>query len=336
MRSWLLPTRVVHVHLTRVCNLACAHCYSSSGPSSKGGLDLGSTLDALSVLRAHHYEVVSVSGGEPFVYPELDEFIRGSANLGYQINLVTNGTLISEARLQRILGYLNLVAVSLDGAPDRHNAIRGRPDAFSKACAGIEVLRTLGVPFAISFCVSGRSLPDLQWVYEFSDEVGAKILHLHPLVMVGRAKEECTDIALRGTDRARLFLAAEILNTRCKCPRVQVDLAPVDELVDFCEQLSRRGDTQKHLLSDVVNPLVLDEKGRLFPFAYGIDQEYLVGRIGKNLSSEISKFLGTAQGGIKALVEAASIEARASQEQFVEWYEHMVTASQIAGSRHAG
>ena len=32
MRSGFLPDRIIHLHPTRLCNLACLHCYSESDP----------------------------------------------------------------------------------------------------------------------------------------------------------------------------------------------------------------------------------------------------------------------------------------------------------------
>jgi Fe-coproporphyrin III synthase len=38
-RSGFLPDRIVHLHPTRLCNLACLHCYSTSAPSFTEALD---------------------------------------------------------------------------------------------------------------------------------------------------------------------------------------------------------------------------------------------------------------------------------------------------------
>src|SRR6266404_6922411 len=120
MRSGFLPARIVHVHPTRLCNLACAHCYSSSSPHFSTTLDLGLLLDVLGELRTEGYEVLSVSGGEPLVYRGLLGLLRGAAKLGYRIHLVTNGLLLTRDRLATMRDCLDQVAVSFDGAGDTH------------------------------------------------------------------------------------------------------------------------------------------------------------------------------------------------------------------------
>src|ERR1043166_1491032 len=51
VRSGFLPDRIVHLHPTRLCNLACLHCYSESGPKEKTSLSLEELQPALLVLR---------------------------------------------------------------------------------------------------------------------------------------------------------------------------------------------------------------------------------------------------------------------------------------------
>ena len=38
-RSGFLPDRILHLHPTRLCNLACRHCYSESDPQQQAALD---------------------------------------------------------------------------------------------------------------------------------------------------------------------------------------------------------------------------------------------------------------------------------------------------------
>ena len=65
LRSGFLPDRVIHLHPTRLCNLACLHCYSESNPRQKTALDPRDLSNALYMLRAEEYVVISLSGGEP-------------------------------------------------------------------------------------------------------------------------------------------------------------------------------------------------------------------------------------------------------------------------------
>ena len=142
MASGLLTQGVVQLHPTLACNLRCAHCYSSSGPEP--GAASRSPRCSVPWIRSsgEGYEVVSISGGEPFAYRGLDQLVRGAAESGWKVHLITNGTLVDARRLAPLAPYLSAVAVSLDGGEARHNQVRGTARAFSQALAGMDALAT--------------------------------------------------------------------------------------------------------------------------------------------------------------------------------------------------
>src|SRR5438045_3483845 len=120
-RSGFMPTRVIHLHASRFCNLACKHCYSASGPDVRGALAPKSVLSTLSVLKKEGYGTLSLSGGEPLLYSGIEEVIVGAADLGFRINLITNGAPVGGRLLDLMAERVGLVAISMDGAPERHN-----------------------------------------------------------------------------------------------------------------------------------------------------------------------------------------------------------------------
>ena len=136
MRSGFLPDRIIHLHPTRLCNLACLHCYSESNPQQRTALDPEVLSSALAALRAEGYAQVSLSGGEPLVYAPLRTIVARSRALGYRVTMISNGLLVTE-RVDDVLAQLDGIAISFDGLEETHNALRGRPDAFRRACAAI-------------------------------------------------------------------------------------------------------------------------------------------------------------------------------------------------------
>jgi Fe-coproporphyrin III synthase len=68
--------KVLQLHPTRRCNLRCLHCYSSSAPTENSALDATLLLGAIADASAHGYNTVSISGGEPLLYPGLSSLLR--------------------------------------------------------------------------------------------------------------------------------------------------------------------------------------------------------------------------------------------------------------------
>ncbi|WBK01120.1 radical SAM protein [Methylocystis parvus] len=273
-RSGFLPARTIHLHPTRLCNLTCRHCYSHSSPHRRSHLDLATLLRALAALRGEGYEQLSVSGGEPLLYPRLDALVSAAQDQGYRLSLITNGSTITPANVP-LLASLDFVAVSVDGREPLHNQIRGQKDAFARTMRGLRRLREAGARFAIIFAATRQSLVDIVPVAEIAMQHGAVALHLRPLVLTGRAAANCGDLGLRQTDLDRLFLIAHALRHELgKELAIQLDLVPASAaLANRCayRALAENSDGP---LSDLINPLVISADGVAKPLTYDFPAAY--------------------------------------------------------------
>jgi MoaA/NifB/PqqE/SkfB family radical SAM enzyme len=89
---------VLQVHPTRRCNLACAHCYSSSGPTLRKALDVDLLSGCLEDAAALGYRQLAVSGGEPLLYDRLAELLARARALGMLTSVTSNGMLATAER----------------------------------------------------------------------------------------------------------------------------------------------------------------------------------------------------------------------------------------------
>lgn len=330
MRSGFLPARVVHLHPTRACNLACAHCYSDSSPQARETLAPEVIIEALGRLRDEGYEIVSISGGEPLVYRPLDEIVAAAAGLGFRVHLITNGILLTRERLARLAPYCYLIGVSLDGAEETHNAVRGRHDAFRGAMRALTVLSQSDTEFGIICAVSSQSLGDIPWAFELARELGATLLHLRPLAPEGRARHMEASWTLTPEDCTRLFILAELLASYGSGapPRVQVDLVHVPALAGARQQfalLDPTGTVER--LSDAVNPLVIDASGRCWPFTYGIDDRLQLADITGGVTAELLRPSADQLARIAALLDASFESAPATGMEYLDWFTHLTAVS---------
>src|SRR6478609_7473895 len=111
MRSGFLPNRIIHLHPTRLCNLACLHCYSESGPKEKSALDLHDLEKALTLLKEEGYTQISLSGGEPLTYPHILPLVDFAGEQGFKITMITNG-LLPISRIKEVLSRIDGAAIS--------------------------------------------------------------------------------------------------------------------------------------------------------------------------------------------------------------------------------
>ncbi len=185
MRSGFLPDRIVHLHPTRLCNLACLHCYSESGPKEKAALDLETLKRALPLLKAEGYQLVSLSGGEPLVYAPLVPLVDHAHAHGFRVTMITNG-LFSNKRMDEAVSRLDGVAISFDGLATTHNRLRGRADAFERSCAALARLADDGRPVAAAISLTREAIPDLPDLADHLVGLGAQALQVRPVALAGR------------------------------------------------------------------------------------------------------------------------------------------------------
>ena len=102
----------------RRCNLACAYCNEYDRTSDPVPLPtMLRRIDRLGELRTG---IVTISGGEPMMHPELDAIIRRGRGRGMLAGLITNGFYLGPERIARLNDAgLEYLQISIDNViPD--------------------------------------------------------------------------------------------------------------------------------------------------------------------------------------------------------------------------
>jgi MoaA/NifB/PqqE/SkfB family radical SAM enzyme len=131
---------LAHIIPTRRCNLACTYCnefddFSKPVPTE----EMLRRIDHLGELGT---SIISFSGGEPLLHPDLDDLIAHIRKTGALCGMITNGFLLNVDRIQRLnRAGLDHMQISIDNV---------NPDDVSK-----KSLKTLD--------------PRLKWLAEHAD-----------------------------------------------------------------------------------------------------------------------------------------------------------------------
>lgn len=318
-RSGFLPDRTVHLHPLDRCNLACSHCYSASSPLKRTILPVEPLIEALPRLRAEGYEVLSLSGGEPLLYPHLQRLVGAAKVHGFRVAAITNGFRVAP-RHRALIESLDAIAISFDGLEPLHNQIRGNSRAWEVAIRALDYLRQIGKPAAAAFTVSNRSLQDVPAFIEMCATLGVAAVQLRPLVMAGRAPAKARDLALSPADEARLWIMGQALALAYEGDMViHTDLAPAEALAadwDAWSLALNGGPDQR--LSDLVNPLVITPKGTLRPFTYDFPSRFDLGRL-EDLLPQHRQGMQTRLPGLRSLV-ARTLHSVGLQDGFIDWF----------------
>lgn len=113
---------LVHIIPTRRCNLACTYCNEFDDFSQPVALEeMKKRLDILADMGS---SIITISGGEPLLHPELDEVIRHIRRRGMIAGMITNGFLLTRERIQQLnRAGLEHLQISIDNT---------KPDDVSK------------------------------------------------------------------------------------------------------------------------------------------------------------------------------------------------------------
>src|SRR6202051_3413205 len=91
---------LAHIIPVRRCNLACTYCnefddFSKPVPTEE-------MFRRIDRLGAFGTSIVTISGGEPLLHPELDAIISRIRKNGILAGLITNGYLLVQDRIERL------------------------------------------------------------------------------------------------------------------------------------------------------------------------------------------------------------------------------------------
>lgn len=162
---------------------------------------------------------------------------------------------------------------------------------------------------------------------------------MRPLALVGRGGDLGADVALSPGDLARLTLLADLLGAGDGVG-VRVGLAAAGALRAQAREahVLLTDDVHQAALSDLVNPLILDERGRLLPFAYGIHPRLAIVEDLDGLAGGVAAWKADGAERLRDLVDRALQALPEPPEAQVDWYDHLTRTShepqwlQVAGT----
>jgi MoaA/NifB/PqqE/SkfB family radical SAM enzyme len=109
---------LVHVIPMRRCNLDCGYCNEYDDVSKP--VPLEEMKRRLDILAEMGTSIITISGGEPLLHPDLDEIIRHIRESGMIAGMITNGFFLNKERIERLNeAGLEHLQISIDNAaPD--------------------------------------------------------------------------------------------------------------------------------------------------------------------------------------------------------------------------
>ena len=145
------PT-TVFLKLTSKCMLKCNFC--SQGEAQKNEINIYKAKKILKLLKKKGVLRIFYTGGEPFLYSELQELLEYGNKIGLCQLIITNGYLLSNNGIYPCLKYLNGISISIHGDERTHNSIVNNKFSYQMIIKGIELIKKDFPKIVIDFCLT--------------------------------------------------------------------------------------------------------------------------------------------------------------------------------------
>lgn len=179
--------------LTPFCNFSCVMCYvrlNSQQAKEQGELLTAEQwLDIARQAKEMGTLYVVLTGGEPLARPDFWEIYSRLNKMGFLISVLSNGSLIDEAAMEkfRLYGMPYSVKLTLYGASDEtYKKVCSSNDGFTKIRKAVALLKAAGVPLSMTATVVRENADDLQAIYQAAREWGVPLQHTVSVVKSAR------------------------------------------------------------------------------------------------------------------------------------------------------
>ena len=216
-------TRRGVVWLGQTCNLRCRFCYFQTRIEAKDhpehpfmGLDKAKAI--VDTLRNHYgNNAIDIQGGEPTIYPGIEELCEHSARIGLLPTLITNALVLAKREAcQRLKdsGVRDLL-VSVHGLGQNYDDVVGVPGAHKKQMVALDNCVAIGMPVRFNCVLTKSSLPHLADVARLAVSVGARAVNFiafNPFEDQQKGERSLDDVAAYGVVAPPLLAAMDVLN----------------------------------------------------------------------------------------------------------------------------
>ena len=156
--------------LSPLCNFSCSMCYVRRGSAevrAMGGLQSAETwLSLAKAARDAGTLWLTLTGGEPFLFPNFLELYEALSALGLVLSINSNGALIDE-RAMAVLRRCRPKRINLTlygASPKTYEAVTGDPEGYHRVMDTVARLRRDGIRFRFNCSLTkqnARELPQM-------------------------------------------------------------------------------------------------------------------------------------------------------------------------------
>lgn len=232
----------VSIEITSLCNLSCKHCFNRVQPLGTMRFEtLKAIIEKFSMFDIPQFVI---SGGEPFMHPDLQNIISYVSQTPFDYILTTNGTIINHEVLELISHAPNIsIQISLDGSCARiHNEQRGL-GAFEQMERFCDILEKKKIKYQFHSTITKINYKDMEFICRYAIDKNV-YLDMAFVSLVGNAALNREKIAL--TDNEKIYTYFNLKqkfenHIGIKLPKILYSCAFTNENYVICPSINSNG-----------------------------------------------------------------------------------------------
>ena len=164
--------------LTPVCNMDCKMCYVRLSRQEQEKIAPLVCAERWLKLAQEAKDAgmlyLLLTGGEPFLHPQIRQIMEGLHQMGLLISVNTNGTMIGEDTVAWLKNCPPVrLNISLYGASDEtYGRLCGNPVGFTQTLGAIRLLKEAGISVKLNCSLTPHNAKDLPQMVEFAKQNG--------------------------------------------------------------------------------------------------------------------------------------------------------------------
>jgi radical SAM protein with 4Fe4S-binding SPASM domain len=173
--------------ITHRCNLRCKFCYLEKYDTKEMSTKKAKKI-ILKLKTEAKVPFISFTGGEPVLRDDLEELMEYSVSIGLKVNLISNGTLLTEEKVKSLKkAGLRSAQISLE-SPEReiHNFLTNSK-SFDKTVKGIQNLIAQNIYVHTNTTINRYNFKSMFDYPEFAKSIGLEKFSANIIIPIGTA-----------------------------------------------------------------------------------------------------------------------------------------------------
>lgn len=173
--------------ITNKCNLNCKHCYVMKDIKLKSIDNYETVMKITNKIIENNTMEISITGGEIFTVPRIDEILQRFMDNNIFINIYTNGMLLDKyIEFLKERKDLFKIYISVDGSRQGHESIRGE-DTYNKLLHNISLAIKNGCNIQTSTVINALNYKGIPEMIVDLKNIGVKLMQFSFTVIEGNA-----------------------------------------------------------------------------------------------------------------------------------------------------